>query len=368
MRVAHVADVHLDSAFALFSPDVARARRQGIQSALRGAFEVAREWGAEAVFIAGDLYEHERVAPDTGEFVRALFAEVAPLPILIAPGNHDWYGPSSLYARLEWPDNVRVFTEDRPQPVELEPGLTLWGAAHCAPANTDGFLDDFHVDRDGVNIALFHGSEMGSFGFQAQEGKLPHAPFQIEQIAAAGLAHVFCGHYHAPVDADSYTYPGNPEPLTFGEQGGLIRGVALATIGSDGSVERERRSVAVTDVCDLTVDITGAVSGSEICHRVAAELSGRSGCARVTIVGEFSSEVDLSLGDVERADPSLIAVVARTGVLTTAYDLETIRQENTVRGEFVSDVLDSDLDEPLKHKVVVTGLRALEGRGDLEVV
>ena len=367
MKIAHIADVHLDIAFALFSADVARARRQGIEAALRGALGVACESDADAVLIAGDLYEHDRVAPDTGEFLRALFADVAPVRIFIAPGNHDWYRPASLYARLEWPANVRIFREDRLEPVELEDGLMLWGAAHRAPANTDGFLDGFHVDRDGINIALFHGSELGSFGFQA-EGKVPHAPFRAEQIVEAGLAHVFCGHYHTPVDGETYTYPGNPEPLTFGEEGNITRGVVLATIGSDGSVERERRSVAVTDVCDVTVDVSGAASGSEIRQRVAAELAGRSGCGRVTMVGELASDVDLSLGDVERAEPSLMAIVARTGALTTAYDLETIRQENSVRGEFVSDVLESDLSESLKQKVVVTGLRALEGRADLEVV
>lgn len=367
MKIAHIADIHLDSAFALFSPEVARARRQAIEKTLRCALEVASEWGAEAIFIAGDLYEHDRVAPDTGRFLLGLFGEVSPTPIFVSPGNHDWIGPASLYARLEWTDNVHVFTEDELQPVELEPGLTLWGAAHRAPANTDGFLDRRHVERDGVNIALFHGSELGSFGFQA-EGKIAHAPFRAEQIAAAGLAHVFCGHYHTPVDAEAYTYPGNPEPLTFGEGGSLTRGVVLATIDGDGSVERERRAVATTDVCDLVVDVTVASSGNEVRERVAAELEGRSGCARVTLVGDLASEVDLSLSDVRRAAPWLMAVVPRIGTLTTAYDFATIREEASVRGEFVADVLDSDLPEELKQKVVVTGLRALEGRSDLEVV
>lgn len=366
MKIAHIADVHLDSAFALFSPEVARGRRQALETTLSRAFDIASDWGADAIFVSGDLYEHDRVAPDIGGFLLGLFSQISPTPIFVSPGNHDWFGPASLYARLDWPGNVHVFTEDELEPVELEAGLTLWGAAHRAPANTDGFLDHFHVDRSGVNIALFHGSELGTFGFQA-EGKIPHAPFRVEQIAAAGLAHVFCGHYHTPVDADLYTYPGNPEPLTFGEGGSLARGLVLATIGGDGSVERERRRIATTEVWDVTVDVTGASSGNDVRERVATDLGGCSGCARVTLVGELASDVDLSLDDVGRAAPWL-TVVPRVGTLTTPYDLAAIREEASVRGEFVADVLDSDLPDEVKQKVVVTGLRALEGRSDLEVM
>ena len=56
------------------------------------------------------------------------------------------------------------------------------------------------------------------------------------------------------------------------------------------------------------------------------------------------------------------------GDLRPTYDMESIRQEPTVRGQFVRDVLDSDLAEDEKHRVVVTGLRALDGRTDLEAL
>lgn len=367
MKVAHLADAHLDSAFRLFSPEVARQRRQAIEAALRAALEEAANAGVDAIFIAGDLYEHDRVAPDTGEFLRTVFAQVAPTPVFVAPGNHDWFGPPSLYARLDWSPNVHVFTTDRLEPFELAEGLTLWGAAHCAPANTDGFLDQFSVDRDGVNIALFHGSEQSAFAFQ-EEGKVPHAPFRAGQIGASGLAHVFSGHFHTPVDADAYTYPGNPEPLSFGERATPTPGLVLATIGNDGRVERERCKVGQTEVRDVQLDVTGCASGNDVRQRTAAELGELTGCVRVTVTGEVAAEVDVSMADIERSAPAAMAVVARAGALTTAYDIESIQAENTVRGAFVADVLSTDLPDALKQKIVVSGLRALEGRSDLEVV
>lgn len=367
MKIAHLADIHLDSAFARFPPDVARGRRQGIEDALQLALTVAAKEGADAVFIAGDLYEHDRVTPNTAALLTAAFAELAPVPVLIAPGNHDWYGLQSLYARMKWPDNVFVFTEDRLRPRELADGLTVWGGAHCAPANTDGFLNGFSVERGGVNIGLFHGSEQSSLWFQGDD-KVPHAPFRADQIETAGLTHVFTGHFHAPVDGDLYTYPGNPEPLAFGEVPDPPRGLVLATVAEDGSVDRERIRVAQTEVAEVQADVTDCADGSDVRELVRSLLEGRSGCARVTISGELAPEVDLGLSDLERVADWVDCVVARPGALTIGYDLEAIREESTVRGEFVADVLSSDLPEDVRRKVIVTGLRALEGRSDLEVL
>ncbi len=80
------------------------------------------------------------------------------------------------------------------------------------------FSTDFRVDRGGVSVALFHGSERGGFGLQGA-AKVPHAPFTAEQIPRSGLAHALVGHFHRPALGRWHTYPGNPEPLAFGETG-----------------------------------------------------------------------------------------------------------------------------------------------------
>lgn len=50
------------------------------------------------------------------------------------------------------------------------------------------------------------------------------------------------------------------------------------------------------------------------------------------------------------------------------YQLAAIAQEKTVTGQFVRDVLSSvDLSEVERVRVLVAGLRALDGRDDLEL-
>lgn len=365
MRILLVSDVHLDSPFAWAKPEVARRRRQALRDALARSIELAIDQRADVICCGGDLFEHERVSPDTGQFLRVQFERAHPIPIFIAPGNHDWFGQESLYRRISWTPNVHVFGDRRLAAVPLADGLTLWGAAHFAPAGTPDFLEGFLVDRAGVHVALFHGSEQGSF-YTEDQGKQPHAPFRADEIEASGLHFALLGHYHAPRDEERFTYPGNPEPLTFGESG--QRGVVIVTIGDDGRVTTDRHSVAVSDVYDLGIDVSGCASKQEIRDRVAAALEGRSGYARLTLAGELAPDVDLHAVDFKDLPNSLDSPpIIRLESVTVAYDLTRIGQEPTVRGQFVRDVQASQLPPQERQRVIVIGLRALDGREDLEV-
>jgi DNA repair exonuclease SbcCD nuclease subunit len=365
MRILLISDVHLDSPFAWAKPDVARRRRQALRDALARSIRLAIEQRVDVICCGGDLFEHERVSPDTGQFLRAQFELAQPIPIFVAPGNHDWLSAESLYRRVRWSSNVHVFEDRRLIPVTIADGFTLWGAAHHSPAGTPDFLEGFRVDRSGVHLALFHGSEIGSV-FLEEPGKQPHAPFRAEEIEASGLAFAFLGHYHSPRDEARFTYPGNPEPLTFGEAG--PRGVVIATISADGLVTTERHSVAVSAVYDLAIDVTGCSSKQEIRERVTEALRGRTGYARVSLGGEVAPEVDLCAADFDDLTHSLDSPpVMRLQALFVSYDLAGIGRELTVRGQFVRDVQASGLTSEERQRIIITGLRALDGRGDLEV-
>jgi DNA repair exonuclease SbcCD nuclease subunit len=359
VRLLVFADVHLDAPFTWAGADLARARRRALRETVGRICGLADSLGVDALLCAGDLYEHERVTPDTAAFLRSSFGELC-CPVFLAPGNHDWFGPTSIYAEVSWTPNVHVFGADRLEPVELAPGCTVWGAAHRAPANTDGFLDGFAVDRAGVHLALFHGSERSTLPLQGS-GKIPHAPFRAADIPAAGLDHAFVGHFHAPVDAPWHTYPGNPDPLTFGESGD--RAAVLAEVASDGTVSRRRIRVSDSQVTSVTVDLTGSEHSGVIRDRVAAELAERSGLVRVTLEGAVAPGVDVRADDVADLGRHLDGLVVRLGDIRVAYDLEAMAAEPSVRGQFVRDVgADASLDEATRRQVLITGLQAFDGR------
>ncbi|HEY7738537.1 MAG TPA: metallophosphoesterase [Candidatus Limnocylindria bacterium] len=363
MKLLHFADLHLDAPFAWLEPDAARRRRQHRRDTLTRILALAEAESVDAVLCAGDLFEHDRVQPDTIAFLQASFAR-STRPIYLAPGNHDWYGPQSPYAVTAWSPNVHVFTEAALRPVALEAGVTLWGAAHRAPANTDGFFAGFRVDQPGIHLAVAHASERSWLDAQ-ESGKTPHAPFDAAEIAAAGLSHAFLGHFHLPKDAERHTYPGNPDPLEFGEVG--ERGAVLATVGDDGRVTRERRPVAVSQVHDVEISVDGCEHADDIRDRVSAVLGGLRGSVRVTLTGTVAPAVRVDGADLVSLAAHLEGLVIRRERVTVGYDLPAIAEEATVRGQFLRTALDIE-DPERRRQVILLGLRAFEERADLEVL
>ena len=364
MRLLHFADLHLDAPFAWADPHTSALRRQNRRRTLEEIIRLAADEHVDALLCGGDLFEQDRIGPDTVEFLRRTLAG-APCPVYLAPGNHDWYGPRSPYAQVPWPSNVHVFTDDRLVPRELASGVRLWGAAHRAPANTDDFFAGFEADGDALHLVLAHASERGGILWQEQ-GKQPHAAFDAAELEAAGIDYAFLGHYHTPRDADRFTYPGNPDPLEFGETG--VRGAVLATFDADADRPRiERRRVAKSEVHDLVVEVTGASDRDDVAGRVRDILSGVAGCARVTLSGELGPAVQLDLGALTDLGGHLDGLVVRARDVTYTYDLEALEAEQTVRGQFIRDARAQIIDDDLLRRVILTGLRALDGRSDLDV-
>ena len=172
MRILLVSDLHLDTAFGWAGPALGDVLRANLRATLDRIAALARHSRVDALVCGGDLFDQARATPETLAHLRTTFAELD-APVHPAPGDDDWCGPSSPYRQVDWTPNVHVFTDPELTPVTLEDGLTLWGGAHDSPASTGGFLDGFHVKRDGVNLALFHGCETGTTA-----AAVPYAPFR----------------------------------------------------------------------------------------------------------------------------------------------------------------------------------------------
>jgi exonuclease SbcD len=364
VRLLLFSDLHLERGFAGLRDGVRQARRDALRECLLRIAALAASLQVDALCCGGDLFEQERHRPDTANLLREAFAALHPLPVYLAPGNHDWLAPESLYLRTSWSPNVHLFTEARLTAVELAAGLTLWGAAHHSPTNTPGFLDEFRVDRGGVHLALFHGAEQGAVTVQ-EMARLRHAPFRAEQIQRSGLHYAMLGHFHTPRDAPDHVYPGNPEPLTFGETG--VRGPVELTIDDAGRVSTRWHPVAVTQVHDVPVDLTGVTHAGQVQDRVDAALAEIKGIVRVVLRGEVDQDVEVDVRRLERPG-HLDDWVVQAAAVRYGFDLDALAAEQTVRGAFVRAVrADPELDEPRRHRVLLTGLRAFAGRDDLEV-
>ena len=237
---------------------------------------------------------------------------------------------------MEWTSNVHVFREPELTAFRLADGFTVWGAATTGrptPRASSTMASALLV----VHLALFHGAERGTLHFQ-EEGKIAHAPFDEEQIAAAGLAHAFAGHYHQPRDTDLLTYPGNLERLAFGETGD--RGLVIATVAADGLVTTQRDVLARVGMYDVDVDADGCGTVDEVRARLKTRLvelpqGAPVRAARVTVTGQAAGPLHMSREDLLTVSDGLDKLVVQRLELQAADGLEQIAAEPTVRGAFV---------------------------------
>lgn len=226
-------------------------RRQSLRDVFQGIVKRANEWPADALLIAGDLFEHERVTRDTVAFLHSLFESLAPIPVVIAPGNHDPFVPDSPYATELWPDNVFIFREPDWQAIPLAEGrLIVHGFAFDGPdisKNPFGTLTIPSSEKNVVHVALAHGSERGHH----PPDKTEYAPFDGTAAAVKGLHYLALGHFHSvtPIEGPFSTimyYSGAPEGHGFNAPG--ERHYLEVEITADGRENHAENGVIVTPV------------------------------------------------------------------------------------------------------------------------
>ncbi len=361
LRLLVFSDLMLDRPYEWAPRSVADGRRTAAREALVELLGVARSHHVDVLACAGDLFDRRTIAPATMQWLIAALRS-ANAPVLIAPGNRDFIGPLGGYSRHEWPDNVTVFEVDQFTPVDVADGVTIWGAAHTEAHRTRAFFDRFEVDRNCVNLALFHGAERS--GFEREPGIEPCAPFDESAVEAAGFDHALVGHYQQPHFGWMHTYPG---AAIAHWPGNATTGAAiLVTLADDGTIDREHIELASPPLHDIEVDLTGVKSARDAVKRAGAALAGCAGVVRLRLTGRVAPDIVLQRDDFLRLVATVDDLLLDWGA-EVDIDLDDLADEQTVRGQFVRDVLGSrNLSDDRRQRVLLIGLRALAGSDVLE--
>ncbi len=188
LRFIHAADLHLDSAFRALGPGKAARLRQERRETLFRLADYVNGHGVGLVLLAGDVFDGGGYRETREALAEALGRMEA--QVMIAPGNHDFYGPGSPWAAESWPENVHIFRERTMTAVELpEWGAAVHGAAFTGPEQSESLLAGFSAPRDGrFHIGLLHG--------ETDSSEARYNSIRREEIAASGLDYLALGHIH----------------------------------------------------------------------------------------------------------------------------------------------------------------------------
>ena len=146
IRILHAADLHLDSPFEGLPAEKTAIRRREQRELLRAIPRLRAESGAQLVLLARDIFDRGVAFAETEEALASAIAECA-VPVVISPGNHDYYALGGRWDRLRLPENAYIFKRAELDFIDLpELGARVYGAAftdrYCPP-----LLRGFHAPR-----------------------------------------------------------------------------------------------------------------------------------------------------------------------------------------------------------------------------
>lgn len=276
MRFIHTADWQLGMTRHFLAGEAQPRYSAARRDVVAGLGPLAAETGAEFVVVAGDVFEHNQLAPrvvsQSLEAMRAIG-----VPVYLLPGNHDPLDASSVYTSAlftaERPDNVLVL--DRAGVHDVRPGLQIVAAPWRSKAPTTDMVAEVldELPADGVTrIAVAHGGVDVLDPDPAKPSLIRLAALQ-DALSRGSVHYVALGDKHSRTEVGTtgrVWYSGSPEVTNFEDIESDPGHVLVVDIdeGSERTVRVEPRHVGrwrfVTlcrqiddnrDVADLDVNL-----------------------------------------------------------------------------------------------------------------
>ena len=358
MKFVHIADTHLDSPFTTLNTkgSYGKIRRIDQREALKKVVEYIKENEIPYLFIAGDFYEHETIRNSTIQYVNNLFKTIPETKIFITPGNHDPYMKNSMYQNFNWSPNVKIFTSNI-EVIESEE-VDIYGVGFNNFYCTNLGIEDIEIkNKNKINILIVHGTLNGSENNPNEKN-----PISKAKLKGLGFDYIALGHIHKPdynqEENQNIVYPGSTIAMGFDELG--KHGFIL------GDIEKEKLDIKFIPIDDkefkiIEVDITNINDQEELIEKLNTLELEENKLYEILLVGKRKFEIEILNLYKFITNSNLIKIKDQTKL---AYSLEELKNDYTLKGIFVEEILEEmkseNYTEEELNKILEIGLSVLE--------
>lgn len=368
VKFLHLADVHLDA--------VVHGRTEALRSRLRAAARAAFERAVDcalrekvqAVLIAGDLFDDERLSFHAEAFLLEQLRrlEAVGIPCIYVTGNDDPGGRRFRASGIAWPSNLDCIHERELTCIVLtkpdgDPLAYVIGSGHEAARERDNLAAAFPPPEEDVpHIGLLHATVEGADGHDEHAWV---APCTTDDLARTGYAYWALGHVHRRQQVGELPawYAGCLQgrgPAEAGPQGGL-----LVTLEAGAPPEVAFRPFAPLQWATLTLDdLAGCTTRPALEQHVRQHFEAYAAAHDAGAEADWLVQVTLTgacpmadlvhdaeqAADVEQALAKALGVVdveLRPHRLTRPAALDEHREQPHLLGEVLS-LLDEVRDNP----------------------
>ena len=332
MQFVHIADTHLDSPFTnLADKDgLGNILRLEQRKVLKKIIEYIKINKIKYFFISGDLYEQNYIKKSSIEYINNLFKEIPDVKIFISPGNHDPYTKDSYYNKFNWNENVKIFNS-KIEKVELEEA-DIYGYGFDDFYCTDSKINELEIqNKNKLNILIIHGTLDGASIEEKQYNSISKKVLQEKGFDYIALGHIHKTNYK---EEKNIVYPGSTTSLGFDELGkhGMI-------VGNLEKQNLELKFIPLDEIEFKVIDLdcTNLNSIEDLVEKLNEINFKDNELYKINLVGKRNFEINTYNLYKLNLNEKIIKIKNNTKI---NYNLEEIKNENTLRGIFVENMLE----------------------------
>ncbi len=354
MKLIHCSDLHLDSKLeANLSPEKARQRGNELRHTFLRLVDYAVEHGVDAILIAGDLFDTERISSRTAAILLDAVEKAPGVEFLYLRGNHDEEGN---FAGGAQPANLKLFSN---RWSSYRYGNVVISGLEWDGENDKAVYQELTLDRSDCNIVMLHGQVSSVPG----EGQICLPALRGKGIDYLALGHIHSYQAQALDERGTWCYCGCLEGRGFDECG--EKGFVLLEIGSTGGLTASFVPFASRTLHQLSVDITGLTTIPELSRALHRALKGidRRDLVKLVLTGACTLDTQKDLDYLEQELSQEFYFVKLKDESRLGLHPEDYAHDISLKGAFVRLVLGGNEGEEEKEQIIRCGIQALSGEG-----
>ncbi len=341
MRIIHTADLHLDSSLGTNLNSVKqKERKRELLLNFERLIQYAKNHSVDVIIISGDLFDKKRIPVKVTDYIFNLINNNPEIDFILITGNHDEGGFLDSIEMI--PQNLKIFDNEFSTIEYKNVDITGINYLEKYPYSS------LNLNKDKFNIVVMHGDI--------------NTNIELKRLQNKGIDYLALGHIHKYSkgefdDRGVYAYSGTLEARGFDESGD--KGFILVEI--EDKLTTKFISFAKRKLHDISINITGLDNYQEIRKNIDLKLNDISvdDMVKLRLQGYYDLNLVKHVEMLEEAlnEKYYFAKVSDESKLK--INPRDYENDISLKGEFIRNVLSSDLSEDDKNMVIEYGIKAL---------
>ena len=356
MKIIHCSDLHLDSKMETnLNKEKAKERKNEILLTFEKMVNFAKKNGVKVIIIAGDMFDKKNISVKAKKIVKNQIILNQEIDFLYLKGNHDEI--NFIEEEEEIPSNLKLFNEK--EWVTYKYGDIAVTGIEIGKQNNYNIYNSLILEKNDINIVVMHGQE------SQNDVKDKAEIINLKDLKNKNIDYLALGHIHTfkqeKLDNRGiYCYSGCLEGRGFDECG--EKGFVLLDI-EDKQIKTQFIPIAKRTLHEINIDITGITENYDIEQKIEEETNkiSRDDLIKIVLKGKVEAGTTRDIDYLKKKYEDRFYCIKIYDETTLNIDYMKHQNDASLKGEFIRLVLEQDLTDEEKGKIINTGIRALLG-------